>query len=153
MHTFPLAFTGSGGSISFPKLPNYLDHILEGINTHVDTRLLVNATSVPVSHNDCQLYHRSRVIVQRRRAVQDLNMGFFVPRMTFRHYKSRAALNALYRIKKPNALELNGQASERRFFSKLADTPQGIRFETVISMQMDLFPETSKTWRLVENDH
>lgn len=146
MQTFPLAFTGDQGNISSKDPPFLFDEVLDAINDRIAAQPEDNASlAPPVRHVHTQIYHRSRITLRRVRAVQDMCMGFFVPRIALREHTSRRAENALRRIEKFEALGSDGKASETRFKQKLSDTPLGVRYENVVMINMDLVQDYVKT--------
>lgn len=146
MQTFPLACTGDQGNIASPDAPFLFDQALDAINDRIAIRPEDN-TSVdpPVRHVHTQIYHRSRITLRRVRAVQDMCMGFFVPRIALREHTSRRAENAIRRIEHMEALGSDGKASETRFKQKLSDTPLGMRYENVVMINMEHVKDYVKT--------
>lgn len=146
LQTFPLAFTGDQGNISCTDAPIYLDEALAEINDRITIRSGANEDAMPpVRHVHTQVYHRSRVTLRRVRAVQDMCMGYFVPRIALREYTSKRAETALRRINGLDALESDGKGSERRFKQKLADSAAGMRYESVVMINMEFVQENVKT--------
>lgn len=149
MQTFPLAFTGNQGNISSTESPIYFDEALAEINGRVAIPAEESEAAPPIRHVHTQIYHRSRNSLRRVRAVQDMCMGYFVPRIALREYTSRKAENAIRRVEQMEALGRDGKASQRRFKEKLADTPLGMRYENVVVINMESVQEQFKTTKSV----
>lgn len=123
MQTFPLAVTGDQGNISSEDPPFLFDEVLDEINDRIAVRPEDNASiAPPVRHVHTQIYHRSRSFLRRVRAVQDMCMGFFVPRIALREHTSRCAENALRRIEKLKLLVLTARHWRLSSSKRLSDT-------------------------------
>ena len=130
-------FTGDQGNLSSSVAPATVQNVLSELNNKVGY-MEGNPTALPpIQHLHTQVYHRSRVTLRRTRLVQDMSLGLFTPLIALRHHPSAAARATRRRIHEPKALGPDGRASETRFERKLRDTPQGVRYETMVIVRMD----------------
>lgn len=137
MQVFPLAFTGDQGNLSCRRASSLLGEVINDLNSRHALDPASPTSKSPIQHLHTQVYHRSRVTLRRTQKVQDMSLGLFVPRIALRQYAFKSAQTTLRRFRDNKYLGRDGQASERRFHGKLRDTPQGVRFETMIKIDMN----------------
>lgn len=147
---FPLALTGDQGNMSSSSAPHHLQEILSELNQDVGLPQSDASTSPAIRHLHTQVYHRSRVTLRRTRLVQDMSLGLFTPRIALRHHPSTVARATRRRILESKGLGSDGHAAASRFQHKLQDAPLGVRYETMIIVNMDELQEEFKHAKYVE---
>ena len=121
-----------------------MEEAIAEVNDRIAKREEGAPWTAPVRHVHTQIYHRSRVTLRRVRNVQDLCMGYYVPRIALRDHPMKRAQKASERISRHAALGPDGYAAERRFEQKLADAPLGMRYESVVMINMEGIQEHYK---------
>lgn len=150
IQSFPLAFTGSHGNVSSKKATESFKKVITSINDKIClTEGSEDVSDSPIQHLHTQVYHRSRVTLRRTQAVQDLSMGLHTPRIALRSHRIRTAKNIIRRIHGPHALGMDGEASRKRFHQNIRDMPRGMRYESMIIIDMALVQDRLKDHRSV----